>query len=291
MGIQKFATVCVVCRNILPPLIGSAATTLTYAQTVYVPVAQYEASAIDETNVPEATCNFNPAVTFRLSCENIIFAPGSVASPLGSSVGGASLTGSTDPILHASGSGNADSTSGVYGGGAAEETFYFAIHPGLGLGGPAPTGVLLDFSAEGSAVGNANWVAQLNSYDDASLVWTETFGECQSPESVCNQKLDVPIGRLYGVLLTVAAGPGETEPTLVDGHIGTETLSAGVAGLDPIVSIDPGFLAAHPGYSLVFGATSPSSVPEPSTWVMLGLGFAGLGYAGLRGRRAALGLG
>ena len=184
-----------------------------------------------------------------------------------------------------------NSTSGVYGGGAAEETFYFAIHPGLGLGGPAPTGVLLDFSAEGSAVGNANWVAQLNSYDDASLVWTETFGECQSPESVCNQKLDVPIGRLYGVLLTVAAGPGETEPTLVDGHIGTETLSAGVAGLDPIVSIDPGFLAAHPGYSLVFGATSPSSVPEPSTWVMLGLGFAGLGYAGLRGRRAALGLG
>ena len=48
------------------------------------------------------------------------------------------------------------------------------------------------------------------------------------------------------------------------------------------MSIDPGFLAAHPGYSLVFGATSPSSVPEPSTWVMLGLGFAGLGYTGLR---------
>ena len=222
MGIHKFATVCVVCRNILPLLIGSAATTLAHAQTLYVPVAQYRASAIDETNVPQAACNFDPAVMFRSSCENIIITPGSVASPLGSSVGEASLTGSTDPILHASGSGNVDSASGVYGGGAAEETFYFAINPGLGLGGPAPKGVLLDFSAEGSAVGDASWVAQLNSYDDASLVWTDTFGECQSPESVCNQKFYVPIGRLYGVLLTVAAGPGETEPILVDGHIGTE---------------------------------------------------------------------
>jgi PEP-CTERM motif len=32
-------------------------------------------------------------------------------------------------------------------------------------------------------------------------------------------------------------------------------------------------------------------VPEPSTWVMMFLGFAGLGYAGLRGskKRPAIG--
>jgi hypothetical protein len=31
--------------------------------------------------------------------------------------------------------------------------------------------------------------------------------------------------------------------------------------------------------------TSTSAVPEPSTWVMMGLGFAALGYAASRGRK------
>ena len=34
----------------------------------------------------------------------------------------------------------------------------------------------------------------------------------------------------------------------------------------------------------------PSGVPELSTWAMLGLGFAGLAYAGLRGRKTAIAL-
>ena len=39
-------------------------------------------------------------------------------------------------------------------------------------------------------------------------------------------------------------------------------------------------------YPVTDGLTAPS-VPEPSTWVMLLLGFAGLGYAGFRTRTAA----
>jgi hypothetical protein len=33
--------------------------------------------------------------------------------------------------------------------------------------------------------------------------------------------------------------------------------------------------------------SSVTSIPEPSTWVMMLLGFAGLGYVGYRSRQAA----
>jgi PEP-CTERM motif len=31
----------------------------------------------------------------------------------------------------------------------------------------------------------------------------------------------------------------------------------------------------------------PSAVPEPSTWAMMAIGFAGLGFLGFRSRKAA----
>jgi hypothetical protein len=50
------------------------------------------------------------------------------------------------------------------------------------------------------------------------------------------------------------------------------------ATADPVITIDPTWLAANPGYSLVF---SPNlTVPEPGTWMMVLIGFAGLGFVG-----------
>jgi PEP-CTERM motif len=40
-----------------------------------------------------------------------------------------------------------------------------------------------------------------------------------------------------------------------------------------------------PPFALIDSVSLGSSVPEPSTWAMMLLGFAGLGYAGLRSRR------
>jgi hypothetical protein len=40
-----------------------------------------------------------------------------------------------------------------------------------------------------------------------------------------------------------------------------------------------------PPFSLLDGVSLSSSVPEPSTWAMMFIGFAGLGFAGLRSRR------
>ncbi len=60
--------------------------------------------------------------------------------------------------------------------------------------------------------------------------------------------------------------------------------------LDPVITIDAGFLAADPGYALSFsdGITNPApGVPEPTTWAMMLVGFGGLGCL-LRRRRVAL---
>ncbi len=65
------------------------------------------------------------------------------------------------------------------------------------------------------------------------------------------------------------------------------------AYVDPIIAIDPAYLAAHPGATFSIspgiGNGAPPSVagvPEPSTWMLMLAGVAGLGLA-LRGSRRA----
>jgi hypothetical protein len=49
---------------------------------------------------------------------------------------------------------------------------------------------------------------------------------------------------------------------------------------------DPG-ASGGPPFSLLDGVSLTGSAPEPSTWAMMAIGFAGLAYAGLRNRRRA----
>lgn len=63
------------------------------------------------------------------------------------------------------------------------------------------------------------------------------------------------------------------------------------ATADPLITIDPVFLAAHPGFSLEFSSNisntvgdAPGGVPEPAAWAMMLAGFAGIGWT-LRRRR------
>ena len=73
--------------------------------------------------------------------------------------------------------------------------------------------------------------------------------------------------------------------------VGTTTAQWGLDPLFAIWSNGTGYAAAFTGnvggteyYNLQGGAT-PGAVPEPSTWAMLGIGFAGLGLAGWRKSR------
>jgi PEP-CTERM motif len=126
---------------------------------------------------------------------------------------------------------------------------------------------------------------------DASMAWGidegfEMFGPgaggadacspapCGSPSLVhVNAVFDVNVGQIFEVALEAQGS-------------GTNGASYSVTA-DPEISILPDFLAANPGLSLELSANitqpgSVGSVPEPSTWALLALGFAGLAFASRR---------
>jgi hypothetical protein len=60
--------------------------------------------------------------------------------------------------------------------------------------------------------------------------------------------------------------------------------------IDPNIFIDPAWLALNPGYSIVVDSAVGNglvggAVPEPSTWGMMLVGFAGIGFASYRRTR------
>ena len=81
-----------------------------------------------------------------------------------------------------------------------------------------------------------------------------------------------------GSILAWANSDVSVYETIATDAIGTGNASAFA---DPYFFIDPVFLAAHPGYSLVFsqfvGNSLPSDVPEPATWAMIITGFSLVG--------------
>jgi hypothetical protein len=64
-------------------------------------------------------------------------------------------------------------------------------------------------------------------------------------------------------------------------EVSSDTFSSCNFYADPGLEIDPTWLAANPGYSIV--ASPLASIPEPSVWVML---LMGLGALGAKLRRA-----
>jgi hypothetical protein len=75
-------------------------------------------------------------------------------------------------------------------------------------------------------------------------------------------------GRICEMLANVVGGP---------------TFTA-TASVDPFLIIPPGYqLELSPG---ILNGIAP--IPEPSTWALMLVGFAGLGFVGCRGRRKAI---
>ena len=74
----------------------------------------------------------------------------------------------------------------------------------------------------------------------------------------------------------------------INGALGDANFSSATFWLDPGVNVITGqFLGVITEGDMNFIAES-GVVPESSTWAMMLLGFAGLGYAGYRARRSAV---
>jgi hypothetical protein len=67
--------------------------------------------------------------------------------------------------------------------------------------------------------------------------------------------------------------------TIYQVSLQVEATAGGSAYIDPTFSIDPAYAS---NYSLTFSAGIANAVPEPSTWAMMILGFAGIGFMACR---------
>jgi hypothetical protein len=140
-----------------------------------------------------------------------------------------------------------------------------------GGGGPTISG--------GGAIASMAW-GVANGFDmfdpfDGGATACSSPNPCGSPSLLVNEVFDVDVGQIFEVAM-------QAQASATSGALA-------VASVDPEISILPDFLAAHPGLSLEFSANitqpeSVGSVPEPSTWALLTLGFVGLAFA-LRRRR------
>jgi PEP-CTERM motif len=185
---------------------------------------------------------------------------------------GVVFTGGTDPTLTGSFSayahvgalpsgGEVDTSASAVG--VATVTYDFEI---VGAQGPVPVLV----NAKGSATGNSvDALFELNGPAGTVLLDYLPNGPGQWTEQ-STQALQA--NELYQVKMIVEGSAGASSAN------GTLNIAESSATVDPTFAIDPSFAQQ---YSIVF-SPSIGAVPEPSTWAMMILGFAGVGFMAYR---------
>jgi hypothetical protein len=164
--------------------------------------------------------------------------------------------------------------------------YYFTVN------GPSQVAVPLEAAFNLSASAGGIVSAQHPSFAVAQGVIGGDLLSCVAYAFACYQTVDtryptIPYdpdvsftmltGALADVELYAQAATTQTSPA---------QSSTATAYADPYITIDPVWLAAHPGYSLSFsagivnaGPGSPAALPEPASWAMLLSGFGLVGVA------------
>jgi hypothetical protein len=145
----------------------------------------------------------------------------------------------------------------------------------LGMGTSTVTGTTY-MGVEGGSSEVATWKTPQTSL---SIYWGSIDGDvCTGGSSSCNNlnSISIQIGTevLTGADLIGMGGP----PVLGEGQQGNpaDNQLVTIRGLDPFTIVR--FASTNNAFEFTLGP----GVPEPSTWVMMALGFVGLGYAAVR---------
>lgn len=202
----------------------------------------------------------------------------------------ASANGSASKTLNGVGNNTASiggSGEGNSEGSTAEATidYYFEAV------GPTNTSVLFDIQAGGSAseTGSGNAFAHL--YLNGSSV----IGEPGTLTSACsayevNGCGSISSAFILNSVFSAQSGTVQQIEIDVDGDV-NQNGGTYMASVDPTITIDPGFLAANPGFTLEFSSNvtqNPiSPIPLPDARPLIASGLGALGLVGRRKRREA----
>lgn len=162
----------------------------------------------------------------------------------------------------------------------------------------ADTG-LLSFSNSAFSGTLDEWVYQdtANTFSSGDLTWVIQVANSANSSDAIGR---VTAGNFAGFMTDVGDNGGANAPDLVDrdtpGHtIGFSWAETGgllVGDTSDLLFIDtnatrfiPGTLAVIDSQTSDLSGYEPSAVPEPATWALMLIGFAGLGVAGYRGSR------
>jgi hypothetical protein len=185
-------------------------------------------------------------------------------------------------------------SSGVIGARSQLDYYFTIVGPSAG-----PVPIFLSGTAHLSYIGSGLAAAGLfaNNHLNQRVIGTSiecaaptaypvAFTECGQQDFLATALFDSFISdgpTTYSGKITMTALVGLTD------YIGSTSAQAWI---DPLISIDPTFLASNPGYSVVIsaGIGNAPAVPEPASWALMIGGFA-LAGAAIRQRKASIAFG
>lgn len=184
-------------------------------------------------------------------------------------------TATTSGSVAATAEATASNGSGIGGQGIAEYYWEIGCDPGA-ADCDTTTNVPLILNATGSVdasgVGSAYADIVLNNEDTFVLCVSTGAGPCAGP-SASNVSFD--FNGNAGDVSDIYMVAGAVVDCCAEG--------SAEANIDPLLSIDPGFLASHPDYYLTFSANSDLGAPEPGALLLAATGLCAL--AAIRRRR------
>ena len=229
--------------------------------------------------VPDATWGgFVSVATPQGSLNTTIsnYGDNSVSSPTGSASASVHSVPTPLPAITSTATANADANgSEAYG----YLWYYFAIS------GPASNSLSVNVLANGSLSSDVGTTSSTMQSTDFLRVAGTTIVNATSLNGSNNGAFSTS---------QTLTGLSYDQPYFIEMNVTAIAHPSGTATafLDPYLSLDPSLVAQ--GYSIITSegignsSTVNSAVPEPSTWAMMILGFAGVGFTARRKSKSAL---